>query len=52
MTFFGYVEAALQSGLHAAQVIARSEGVPEANKIWEAQMISSDLRPARAHKSR
>jgi monoamine oxidase len=41
MAFFGYMEAALQSGLHAAQVIARAEGIPEANKIWEARMIAS-----------
>ncbi|HTC61343.1 MAG TPA: NAD(P)/FAD-dependent oxidoreductase [Candidatus Saccharimonadales bacterium] len=42
MAFFGYMEAALQSGLHAAQVIARNEGIPEANEIWEARMIASD----------
>jgi len=41
MAFFGYMEAALQSGLHAAQIIARGEGIPEANKIWEARMIAS-----------
>jgi monoamine oxidase len=41
MAFFGYMESALQSGLHAAQNIARSEGIPEANKIWEARMIAS-----------
>jgi monoamine oxidase len=41
MAFFGYMESALQSGLHAAQIIARSEGIPEANKIWEARMLAS-----------
>jgi monoamine oxidase len=41
MAFFGYMESALQSGLHAAQVIARNEGIPEANKLWEARMLAS-----------
>jgi monoamine oxidase len=41
MAFFGYMESALQSGLHAAQIIARSEGIPEANKLWEARMLVS-----------
>ena len=40
MAFFGYMESALQSSLHAAQIIARSEGIPE-NKIWEARMLAS-----------
>jgi len=42
MAFFGYMESALQSGLHAAQIIARAEGIPEANKIWEERMIASN----------
>jgi hypothetical protein len=29
MAFFGYMESALQSGMHAAQVIAEKEGIPE-----------------------
>ena len=45
MAFFGYMEAALQSGLHAAQAIARAEGIPEANTIWEARMIASAAQP-------
>jgi monoamine oxidase len=45
MAFFGYMEAALQSGPHPAQVIARAEGIPEANKIWEARMIASAAQP-------
>lgn len=39
MAFFGYMESALQSGLHAAQIIARGEGIPEANKIWENRLL-------------
>jgi monoamine oxidase len=41
MAFFGYMESALQSGLHAAQLIARGEGIPEAHKIWEARTRAS-----------
>ena len=41
MAFFGYMESALQSGLHAAQIIAWSEGIPEANKLCEARMLAS-----------
>src|SRR4029077_21207022 len=33
MAFFGYMEAALQSGMHAAQLIAEQEGIPEVQKI-------------------
>jgi hypothetical protein len=40
------MEAALQSGLHAAEVIARSEVISEANKIWEARMIASGAHSA------
>jgi len=41
MAFFGYMESALQSGLHAAQLIARAEGVRDVNKIWEARVNAS-----------
>jgi monoamine oxidase len=41
MAFFGYMESALQSGLHAAQMIARHEGIREANKLWEARLAAS-----------
>lgn len=36
LAFFGYMEGALQSGLHAAMLIARAEGVPEVRQRWAA----------------
>ena len=35
MAFFGYMEGALQSGLHAALSIAYNESVPEIRHLWE-----------------
>ena len=33
MAFFGYMESALQSGMHAAQLIGEQEGIPEVQRI-------------------
>lgn len=33
--YFGYMEAALQSGMHAASLIARGENIPEVERIME-----------------
>jgi monoamine oxidase len=41
MAFFGYMEAALQSGMHAAQLIAEQEGIPEVQKICEVRLRDS-----------
>ena len=41
MAYFGYMESALQSGLHAGQVIARAEGIPEVERLWDAQLTAS-----------
>jgi monoamine oxidase len=38
MAFFGYMESALQSGMHAAQLIAESEEIPEVRRICEARL--------------
>jgi monoamine oxidase len=38
MAFFGYMEAALQSGMHAAQVIAEKEGIPEVKRICDVRL--------------
>jgi monoamine oxidase len=38
MAFFGYMEAALQSGMHAARLIAEKEGIPEVQRICEASV--------------
>jgi hypothetical protein len=42
MAFFGYMEGALQSGIHAAQLIARHENVPEVEKIFERSLRESE----------
>jgi len=44
MAFFGYMEGALQSGIHAAQTIARCEHVPEVERIWDERMSQNDSR--------
>jgi monoamine oxidase len=36
MGFFGYMESALQSGMHAARLIANEEGIPEVQRICAA----------------
>jgi len=41
MAFFGYMEAALQSGMHAAQVIAEKEEIPEVQRICEVRLRNS-----------
>jgi monoamine oxidase len=41
MAFFGYMEAALQSGMHAAQLIAEKEGIPEVQRICEVRLRNS-----------
>jgi len=41
MAFFGYMEAALQSGMHAAQLIAEAEEIPEVRGICEARQRDS-----------
>ncbi len=41
MAFFGYMESALQSGMHAAQVIAEHEGIPEVRRICEVRLRDS-----------
>jgi monoamine oxidase len=41
MAFFGYMEAALQSGMHAAQLIAEQEGIPEVQRLCEARLRNS-----------
>jgi monoamine oxidase len=41
MAFFGYMEAALQSGMHAARLIAEQEGIPEVQKICEMRSRNS-----------
>jgi monoamine oxidase len=41
MAFFGYMEAALQSGMHAAQLIAEKEGIPEVQRICEIRLHNS-----------
>lgn len=41
MAYFGYMESALQSGLHAAQLIARDAGNPQINQLWEAKLEAS-----------
>jgi monoamine oxidase len=38
MAFFGYMESALQSGMHAAQLIAQQEGIPEVQRICEVRL--------------
>jgi monoamine oxidase len=35
MAFFGYMEGALQSGLHTALLIARNVGIPQAATWWQ-----------------
>jgi monoamine oxidase len=40
MAFFGYMESALQSGMHAAQLIAEHEGIPEVQRICEVRLRS------------
>ena len=41
MAFFGYMESALQSGMHAAQVIAKLEGIPEVQRLCEIRLRDS-----------
>jgi monoamine oxidase len=41
MAFFGYMESALQSGMHAAQLIGEQEGIPEVQRICELRSRSS-----------
>jgi monoamine oxidase len=41
MAFFGYMESALQSGMHAAQLIGKQEGIPEVQRICELRSRSS-----------
>jgi monoamine oxidase len=41
MAFFGYMESALQSGMHAAQLIGEQEGIPEVQRICERRSRSS-----------
>jgi len=41
MAFFGYMESALQSGMHAAQLIGEREGIPEVQKICELRSRNS-----------
>jgi monoamine oxidase len=40
MAYFGYMEAALQSGIHAAQLIAAGDKLSEAQQLLETQMQS------------
>jgi monoamine oxidase len=42
MAFFGYMESALQSGLHAAHLIALAEGIPDTEKFAEARMVDDN----------
>jgi monoamine oxidase len=41
MAYFGYMESALQSGLHAAQLIAAGDKVREAQELLEKKMESA-----------
>ena len=41
MGFFGYMESALQSGMHAAQLIGKEEGIPEVQRICELRARNS-----------
>jgi monoamine oxidase len=41
MGFFGYMESALQSGMHAAQLIGEQEEIPEVQRICELRSRNS-----------
>ena len=40
MAFFGYMEGALESGLHAALLIAQREKVPQAVAAWQKKQTA------------
>ena len=46
MAFFGYMESALQSGMHAARLIGEVEEIPEVQRICEASRRQSSLSSA------
>jgi monoamine oxidase len=41
MAFFGYMESALQSGMHAARIIGEVEEIPEVQRICEVSRRQS-----------
>jgi uncharacterized protein with NAD-binding domain and iron-sulfur cluster len=38
--YFGYMEGALQSGLRAAQVVAKESGLKEARRLWDRRLAN------------